>query len=1314
MINKAAPSPLAPHRNFVQCFRVLGLLLGLVALPVTLAVAGSLDVTWTAPTTNADGTPLTDLASFRVYFKASGAPCPGTSFATVLATSSTPPPSQTVSYRLSGLLGGTSYSVAVTALDSASNEGACSAATASVTAHSSVNVIPSSTLDFGTVNVGSFADQTITVQNTVGGTVSGAVSAPTPFSVVSGSPFTLTGLNSTAPVTVRFTPTSAASTTVNLTVTADGDSVSRVALGGGTGTGPDTVAPALAITTPASGGAYTTTASSLALGGTATDNIGVTQVSWASNRGGSGTASGTTSWTASSIALQTGTNVLTVTARDAAGNAGTATLTVTRATPDTTAPTVSLTAPGSGSTLSASATLTASASDDVAVAGVQFLLDGASLGAEITGTGPYSLPWNTTTVANGSHSLTARARDAAGNTTTSTPVTVSVSNTASSISFVQSNYGAPQSPQATVTVAFPGAQTAGDLNVAVVGWSDATSTVASVTDATGNTYALAAGPTVIAGQRSQAIYYAKNIVGGAGNSITVQFSAAARYPDIRILEYRGLDRVSPVHASTFGSGSSATAGTGTVTTSVPNVLLLAANQVQTSTAGAGSGYTARVLTAPNGDIVQDGIATTAGSYSAAAPLNSSGYWIMQLVAFAGASTAGDATRPTVTIASPTSGGTYASTASTLSLGGTAADNVGVTQVSWANSTGGSGTASGTTAWSTSGITLQPGANVLTVTARDATGNSGTATLTVTYTPSVALTIAKAGSGSGSVTSGPAGVNCGSTCSASYPSGTAVTLTPAAAGTSTFAGWSGGGCSGTGSCIVTVSGATTVTATFALQTYSLSASLGGNGSGTITSAPTGITCGSSCSATYASGSTVTLSAAPTATSTFTGWSGGGCSGTGSCVVTVSAATSVTASFALQTYSLSASLGGNGSGTVTSAPTGITCGASCSATYTVGSVVALTAAPSATSAFTGWSGGGCSGTGPCTVTVSAATAVTANFALRSFSLNATTTGAGSGTITSAPTGITCGASCSATYTSGSVVTLTAAPSASSLFTGWSGGGCAGIGPCTVTVAAATNVAADFALQTFSLDVSPAGVGSGTITSAPSGIACGSTCAAAYAVGSTITLTAAPAGNSTFTGWSGGGCAGLDPCVVTVAAATSVTANFDFQRFSLGVSAAGTGGGTITSTPVGISCGAGCVASFASFASGTAVTLSAVANAGSTFVSWSEGSCPGTGPCVVTVNDAKTVTATFSAPTSALTVRAYGQGTITSAPAGIACNSSCTATYANGTRVTLTADPSANYAFTGWYGGGCSGSATCIVNVANATTVTAVFTLKRFRLR
>jgi uncharacterized membrane protein YeiH len=95
--------------------------------------------------------------------------------------------------------------------------------------------------------------------------------------------------------------------------------------------------------------------------------------------------------------------------------------------PDTTPPTVSLTAPPAG-TVSGNVTVTATANDNIGVAGVQFLLNGANLGSEDTAA-PYSMVWNSASVANGSYQLAARARDAAGNLTTSATVTVTVSNT---------------------------------------------------------------------------------------------------------------------------------------------------------------------------------------------------------------------------------------------------------------------------------------------------------------------------------------------------------------------------------------------------------------------------------------------------------------------------------------------------------------------------------------------------------------------------------------------------------------------------------------------------------------------------------------------------------------------------------------------------------------------------------------------------------------------------------------------------------------------------------------------------------------------
>ncbi|HXU13110.1 MAG TPA: Ig-like domain-containing protein, partial [Candidatus Binatia bacterium] len=126
-----------------------------------------------------------------------------------------------------------------------------------------------------------------------------------------------------------------------------------------------------------------------------------------------------------------GSHTLTAVGKNALGIAfvsSPVTVTVSNAPPpDTTPPTVSITSPASGATVSGTTTVSASASDNVGVSGVQFFVDGSAVGAEDT-TSPYSVAWNTTTVANGSHSLTARARDAAGNQKTSTAVTVTVSN----------------------------------------------------------------------------------------------------------------------------------------------------------------------------------------------------------------------------------------------------------------------------------------------------------------------------------------------------------------------------------------------------------------------------------------------------------------------------------------------------------------------------------------------------------------------------------------------------------------------------------------------------------------------------------------------------------------------------------------------------------------------------------------------------------------------------------------------------------------------------------------------------------------------
>ncbi len=163
------------------------------------------------------------------------------------------------------------------------------------------------------------------------------------------------------------------------------------------------------------------------------------------------------------------------------------------------------------------------------------------------------------------------------------------------------------------------------------------------------------------------------------------------------------------------------------------------------------------------------------------------------------------------------------------------------------------------------------------------------------------------------------------------------------------------------------------------TYTLSVSKSGTGSGAISG--TGINCGTDCSETVNSGTSVTLNASAASGSTFAGWSGA-CSGTGSCTVTLNANTNVTAAFNIvvappTTYTLSVSKSGTGTGTVTSLGGSINCGSICSASgITSGTVTTLVATPAQGSIFSGWSGA-CTGLGSCTITISSNVSVTASF-------------------------------------------------------------------------------------------------------------------------------------------------------------------------------------------------------------------------------------------------------------------------------------------------------------------------------------------------
>ncbi len=317
-----------------------------------------------------------------------------------------------------------------------------------------------------------------------------------------------------------------------------------------------------------------------------------------------------------------------------------------------------------------------------------------------------------------------------------------------------------------------------------------------------------------------------------------------------------------------------------------------------------------------------------------------------------------------------------------------------------------------------------------------------------------LSVGVPGGGSGSVSSDLAGISCGSICSHDYADGTSVTLTATPAAGYGFSGWTGD-CSGTGQCALTMNADHTVSATFVVLPQ-LSVIKAGNGNGSVASSPAGISCGETCTYFYNSGTSVTLTATPLVGSVFAGWSGA-CSGTSNCIVSMTQARSVTASFNLIAESLTVSKSGGGASTVTSIPGGISCGSTCSHSFNYDTAVTLTAHPAAGYVLAGWSGA-CSGTSvTCHISMTAARTVTATFGVAK-TLTVVKAGTGTGKITSTPAGISCTATCKHVFAAGTVVTLTAAPTAGSKFVGWSGA-CTGTGKCVVKMTAAKSVKATF---------------------------------------------------------------------------------------------------------------------------------------------------------------------------------------------------------------------------------------------------------------
>jgi IPT/TIG domain-containing protein len=253
------------------------------------------------------------------------------------------------------------------------------------------------------------------------------------------------------------------------------------------------------------------------------------------------------------------------------------------------------------------------------------------------------------------------------------------------INFVQQNYKTSKPSGSSLVVAYPAAQTAGNLNIVVVGWNDTTAAVSAVIDSNQNSYIPAVGPT--AGEAlTQTIYYARNIAGGS-NTVTVTFNQTATYPDVRVLEYSGADPTGPLDVTAAAASTGLTANSGSATTNTLSELVFGAGMTFTSFSTAGSGFTNRIIT-NFGDIAEDATVLSAGSYSVTAPLTSAAPWLMQMATFQSAGQGSSNPAPTVSSITPSSGPASGGTAvtitgtgflsgATVTLGGTAATGVNV-------------------------------------------------------------------------------------------------------------------------------------------------------------------------------------------------------------------------------------------------------------------------------------------------------------------------------------------------------------------------------------------------------------------------------------------------------------------------------------------------------------------------------------------------------------------------------------------------------------------------------------------------------------
>jgi hypothetical protein len=502
-------------------------------------------------------------------------------------------------------------------------------------------------------------------------------------------------------------------------------------------------------------------------------------------------------------------------------------------------------------------------------------------------------------------------------------------------------------------------------------------------------------------------------------------------------------------------------------------------------------------------------------------------------------------------------------------------------------------------------------------------------------------------------------------------------------------------------------------------------------GTVTTSA-GIDCPTtSCSRYYDAGTNVTITARPATGSMVSSWSGASCGRATTCVVPMSQAQTVSVTFTKLMYLLTVNrtLLGTGSGSVTG--NGIDCPlGACAVWLEPATPVTLTQSAASGSTLTNWSGGGCGGSGTtCSLTIGADTTVTATFASLE-TVTITKAGLASGTVTSNVGGISCDQTCTTQTVLipyNTPVTLSQTPFGTAVFMGWSIGTCGSTCPFTVT--GPRTVTATFDPPKYTVTVTTAAVdsGSGSISSNPAGVVCATPCKGTY-VGSfyedtPVTLTASPASGSYVVGWTGDCVSATASCTVTMSQAKNVTATFGTPVLRISKVSYVGGGGTITATYVNsrnktisaISCGTKpqlCTSAQWTAAVGQTLTISVTPDTGSAFTGWG-GDCASFAPdqpCILVMNTAMNVTATFGKPLP-VDVALSGPGSVfvSWGSGSQTCTVACSLSVPAGSTVTLVESPTAGATFLQW-SGDCAAAGTnttCVLStLTSSASVTAEF--------